>query len=120
MKSRALLDGRDARRSTSCICSRAMNNDDNHSGEREVQERIKSLMQAAGQIPRKQITGKELQTLKTAVSRLDQMLKSTADADLQALRSGAARLDQLLADIGTGKDFTSDLKRRRDWQKRGE
>jgi len=97
-----------------------MNNDDNHSGEREVQERIKSLMQAAGRIPQKQITGEELQTLKTAASRLDQMLKSTADADLQALRSGAARLDQLLADIGTGKDPSSDLKRRRDWQKRSE
>ena len=97
-----------------------MNNDDNHSGEREVRERIKSLMQVAGQIPKKQITGEELQKLKTAASRLDQMLKSTADADLQALRSGAARLERLLADIGTGKDFTSDLKRRRDWQKRGE
>jgi hypothetical protein len=42
------------------------------------------------------------------------MLKSTADADLEALRSAAARLDQLLADIGTGKDFTRSLKRRRD------
>jgi hypothetical protein len=97
-----------------------MNNDDNHGRERDVQERIKSLMQAAGQIPKKQIAGEELQKLKTAASRLDQMLKSTADADLQALRSGAARLNQLLADIGTGKDPTSNLKRRRDWQKRGE
>jgi len=97
-----------------------MNNDDNHGRERDIQERIVSLMQAAGQIPKKQITGEELQKLKTAASRLDQMLMSTADADLQALRSGAARLDQLLADIGTGKDPTSDLKRRRDWQKRGE
>src|SRR5438270_510044 len=88
--------------------------------EHDIQERIVSLMQAAGQIPKKQITGEELQKLKTAASRLDQMLKSTADADLEALRSGAARLDQLLADIGTGKDPTSDLKRRRDWQKRGE
>jgi len=83
-----------------------MNNDDNHGREHDIQERIVSLMQAAGQIPKKQITGEELQKLKTAASRLDQMLKSTADADLEALRSGAARLDQLLADIGTGKDPT--------------
>jgi hypothetical protein len=91
-----------------------MSNDDNHGRERDVQERILSVMQAAGQARKKQITDDELQTLKTAASRLDQMLKSTADADLEALRSAAARLDQLLADIGTGKDFTRSLKRRRD------
>ena len=97
-----------------------MNNADNHGGEREVQERIKSLMQAAAQARKKQITGEELQKLKSAASRLDQMLKSTANADLEALRSAAARLDQLLADIGTAKDLTGSLKRRRDWQKRDE
>ena len=95
-----------------------MNNEDNR--ERDVQERIKSLMQAAGLARKKQLTGEELQKLKTAASRLDQMLKSSADADLETLRSAAARLDQLLADIGTRKDLNSGLKRRRDRQKRDE
>jgi hypothetical protein len=97
-----------------------MSKEDNHGRERDVQERIKSLMQAAGQARKKQITGEELQKLKSAASRLDQMLKSSADADLETLRSAAARLDQLLADIGTGKDSTRNFKRRRGRQKRGE
>ncbi|MGD1082564.1 MAG: hypothetical protein ABR881_29980 [Candidatus Sulfotelmatobacter sp.] len=53
-------------------------------------------------------------------ARLDQMLKAAVDADGQVLRSAAARLDQLLEDIATGKDVTHDLKRRRNWQKRGD
>ena len=97
-----------------------MHNEDNQDGERDVRERIVSLIQAAEQTHKKQISGEELQKLKLAASRLDEMLKSAAEADVQALKGAAARLDQLLADIGTGKDVSHDLKRRQDWQGRGE
>ena len=95
-----------------------MSSDDNLSAERDVREKIMSLMQSIGQAPTKQITAAELQELKTAASRLDQMLKAVGDADLQALRSAAARLDQLLLEIRAGKDVSGDLKRRPEWQNR--
>jgi len=92
---------------------------DNHQ-DRDVREKIVSLMQSIGQAPKKQITSEELQKLKDAADRLDQMLKATKVADQQSLRSAALRLDQLLADIRDGKDVTNHLKRRRDGQSRSE
>jgi phosphoglycerate-specific signal transduction histidine kinase len=97
-----------------------MGNEDNEGRESDVRERIVSLIEATGQAQEKQITTEELQALKTAMSRLDQMLKTAADADVQALRGAAARLDQLLQNIGDGKDATAGLKRRRDWQSSAE
>jgi len=97
-----------------------MTNGDNEDREHDVRERIASLIRATEQARKKQITGEELQRLKTAVSRLDKLLNAGADADRQALKNAAARLDQLLSEIGTGKDVSSDLKRRRDWRGRDE
>jgi hypothetical protein len=95
----------------------AMNSGDNQGPDRDVRERIANLMQSIGKGPKKQIPTEELQKLKSAASRLDQMLKAAANADPQAfdpqaLKSAAARLDQLLSDIRAGKDVTSNLKRR--------
>src|SRR5215467_3799291 len=91
--------------------SGAMSNQENE--DREVRERIASLIQAT-EGSRVTVTNEELQTLTAAASRLDQMLKAAADADVQALKNAAARLDQLLSKIGTGKDVSTDLKRRGD------
>ena len=89
-----------------------MNSGDNEGPDRDVRERIVNLMQSIGQGPQKQIPAEELQKLKSAASRLDQILKAGANADQQVLKSAAARLDQLLSDIREGKDVTSNLKRR--------
>jgi hypothetical protein len=88
-----------------------MNNE--NSRECDVGKRITSLIRSIGQGPNKRFTGEELQTLKTAARRLDQMLKAAADADRQALRKAAARLDQLLVNLRTGKDVGNDFKRRK-------
>src|SRR5215469_13040078 len=95
-----------------------MNNDDNNGREQNLRERIGSLIRANEQACKKQITMEELQKLKTAASRLDQMLQAAADADRQDLKSAAARLDQLLLDIRTGKDVTKYIKRRPNPQNR--
>ena len=87
------------------------------SEDREVRERIASLIHATER-SRAPVSDDELQKLKAAASRLDQMLQATADADRQALGSAAARLDQLLADIRTGKDVTKYIKRRPNPQNR--
>lgn len=79
--------------------------------DREVRERIASLIQAT-ECSRAPVTKAELQKLQAAASRLDQMLKAGADADAQLLKSAAARLDELLAKLGSGKDVKADLKRR--------
>jgi hypothetical protein len=93
-----------------------MGNDEEEGRERDVRDRIVSLMRATEQARKKPVTDEELRTLKTAAKRLDQMLRAAADADLQILRIAAARLDQLLVHIGAGKDVTTDLKRRPDRQ----
>lgn len=90
-----------------------MNNENDQNRERDLRERIVSLMRANQQARKKPLTGEELQILNTAAMRLDQMLKAAADEDQQALKRAAARLDQLLNDIAAGKDITNDLKRRR-------
>ena len=87
-----------------------MNDQDNQDQPRGVGQRIASLIQSIGQGPEKQNTGEELQKLKAAANRLDQMLKAAAEADQQALRNAADRLDRLLRDIRKGKDVTSRLK----------
>jgi hypothetical protein len=74
------------------------------SREREVRDRIVSLMQASEPgAPTKQITSEELENLQNAAKRLDQMSKDAADADVQALRIAAERLDQLLKTSAPGK-----------------
>jgi hypothetical protein len=95
-----------------------MNNEDEKGWEHDLRQRIVSLIRANEQALKKPITDQEVQKLKAAAARLDQMLKAAADADGQVLRSAMARLDQLLEDIATGKDVIYDLKRRRNWQKR--
>jgi Rad3-related DNA helicase len=87
-------------------------NDPDH----DIQEKILSQIQAGGLVPKKELSAEELQKLKSAASRLDQLLNRTTDADRQALQTAAARLDQLLADIGSGKDVSHALKQRRDRQ----
>jgi len=87
-----------------------MGSGDHRDRERDVGERIASLMQLIGRTPKKQITREELQKLKRAAGRLDQMLKAGLDADQQTLRSAVERLDRLLSDLRTGKDV--DLRRR--------
>jgi hypothetical protein len=88
-----------------------MNQEDNQAREHEVRERIARQMRSIGQAPRKPLPDEELQRLKTAASRLDQMLKASDDADHEALRSAAGRLDNLLRDLRDGKDVPSRLKR---------
>lgn len=88
-----------------------MNSGDNQDCGRDIRETIVRQMQSIGKGPRKQITTEELQNLKRAASRLDQILKAAADADQQALKSAAERLDQLLSDIRAGKDVSRFLKR---------
>jgi len=89
-----------------------MNDEDSQGRERDLGERIASLMQSIGQGSEKPISGDELEKLKAAASRLDRMLKDAADADRQALKDAAGRLDQLLANIRKGKDVASQLKRK--------
>jgi molecular chaperone DnaK (HSP70) len=90
-----------------------MNSGDNQDRDRAIREKIVSQMQSIAKGPQKQTSAEELQNLKRAASRLDQMLKAAADADQQTLKSAAARLDQLLSDIRAGKGVTNILKRPR-------
>jgi hypothetical protein len=93
-----------------------MNDEGNQAPERDLGKRIAGLIRSIGQRPEKQATADELQKLKAAADRLDQMLKAAANADQQALKNAVDRLDRLLMDLRKGKDVTSGLKRGRDRQ----
>jgi len=86
--------------------------------DRELQERIASKIRAAESARTTRVTDQELQALKAAASRLDQLLKAGTDADAQALKNAAARLDQILAGIGAGKDVTGEIRKRGDGSER--
>jgi hypothetical protein len=90
-----------------------MNSGNNQGRDRAVREKIARQMRSIGEGPKQQVTAEELQSLKSAASRLDQMLKAAADADQRALKSAVARLDQLLSDIRAGKDVTNIILKRR-------
>src|SRR5262249_32265754 len=85
---------------------------------RERQERIGSQIRAAESARTTPVTDQELQALKAAAGRLDQLLKEGTDADAQALKNAAARLDQILAGIGAGKDVTGEIRKRGDGSER--
>ena len=69
-----------------------MSDEETQGKERDLGKRIASLIHSIGHWPKKQISGEELEKLKAAMDRLDQMLKDAADADRQALREAAGRL----------------------------
>ena len=89
-----------------------MDNGENQDPKTDVGERISRLIRANQRAHKKEIAAEELQNLKTAASRLDQILKNAADAETQSLKHAAAKLDQLLNDIRAGKDLTTTLKKR--------
>jgi hypothetical protein len=80
-----------------------MSDEDKRDRERALRERIVSLIRANSQATQKPIPSSELQQLKSAASRLDQILKAAGEAEKQALRAAAVRLDQLLIEIGKRK-----------------
>jgi len=100
-----------------------MSDDTDHGRQRELRERIASLMQTDPQVRRTDVSQEEAQTLRAASDRLDHLLKGFADAEeaqhqearekeLQTLRAAAGRLDSLLAGM-TGKGSMPELKVRR-------
>ena len=89
-----------------------MDSGDNRNSERELREKIASRMQSIGQSSSREIPPEQLESLKTAASRLDQLLQSNADNDQQSMKNAALKLDQLLSKIRKGKDVTQDLKRK--------
>jgi hypothetical protein len=95
-----------------CV-ARPVNNENEQGRERDLRERIVTLIRANQQARQKPLTNEELLQLNAAATRLDKMLKAAADEDRQVLKSAAVRLDQLLKDIAAGKDVANHLKRRR-------
>jgi hypothetical protein len=97
--------------STAVFFRETMKDEDIQAREQEVREKIARQLRSIGHAFRKSLTGEELQKLRTAASRLDQMLKASADADREALRSAVGKLDNLLRDLRDGKDVNLRLKR---------
>lgn len=90
-----------------------MSSENDQDRERDVRERIAGVLRENEIATKKKIPEAELQTLKAAAGRLDQLLANAADAEAAALKTAAERLDQMLKDLGSGKDLARRLKVRR-------
>ena len=62
-------------------------------------------MHAHESAARNNISQDELQKLKAAAGRLEQLLADAAGAETEDLKKAASRLDQLLKELGAGKDI---------------
>jgi hypothetical protein len=91
-----------------------MPDDDSQDPQRALCERIVTLMRANEQARKQPVSDDERQKLKSAVSRLEQMLNAAADGQRRVLASAAERLDGLLRDMRNGKDLTVKIRVRRD------
>ena len=104
-----------------------MSSDGNNSGPSDVRDRIASFMRTEAQARPKEVAQEDVQTLRAAAGRLDQLLNKIEEArwkedrekDVQTLRAAAYRLDRLLAGI-TGKEIMPELKLRRSKENRAE
>ena len=86
--------------------------DDHQNPPRDPRDRIAAFVQAHQQPLPKQVAREDVQKLKAAAGKLDQLLEKVAaqsrnkhvtDEDLQTLKAAAGKLDDLLADRGQGR-----------------
>jgi len=86
-------------------------NEDGNASPSQPECRIARFMRAS-QVGKVQIPDQELQRLKAAAQRLDQLLAEGRNLEVQALREATARLDRLLEEVAAGQDLTSRFTRR--------
>jgi hypothetical protein len=82
--------------------------------DRSVGERIAEVMRAHEPVVGEKISQLDLQKLKAAAERLEQLLADAAGAEKDDLKKAASRLDQLLKDLGAGKDVAPGFRVRRE------
>jgi hypothetical protein len=82
--------------------------------DRTVGERIAEVIRTHEATTRNKVSVEELQKLKVAAGRLEQLLAVAADAESEDLKKAASRLDQLLKDLGAGKDVATGFRVRRE------
>jgi hypothetical protein len=90
-----------------------MTTDEKQDEDRAIGERIAEVMRAHESAVRNNISQDELQTLKAAAGRLEQLLADAAGAETEDLKKAASRLDQLLKELGAGKDIATGFRVRR-------
>ena len=96
-----------------------MSSDSNNSRQVEVRDRIANFMQADGHARSEGVAQADVQTLRAAAARLDQMLKDIEEArrkearekDVQMLQAATCNLERLLAGM-SGKEAMPELKLR--------
>jgi len=90
-----------------------MSTDEKQDEDRTIGERIAEAMRAHESGTRNNISQDELQKLKAAAGRLEQLLSDAADSETEDLKKAASRLDQLLKELGAGKDIAHGFRVRR-------
>ena len=96
-----------------------MSTDANNSPQVDVRDRIANFMKTDGQVRPKEMAQEDVQTLRAAAGRLDQLLneieearrKEAREKDMKMLQAATSCLDHLLAGM-TGKEAMPELKLR--------
>jgi len=91
-----------------------MSSEDHQDDARTVGDRIAEVIRANEHAPKKTLTDDELQNLKAAAGRLEQLLSDAANAETEKLKTAVSKLDQLLKTISSGKDVAPALRLRKD------
>jgi len=86
-------------------------NEEGNASPSQPEGRIARFMRA-NEVGKVQVPDQELQRLKAAAQRLDQLLAEVRNLEVQALREATARLDRLLEEVAAGRDLTSSFTRR--------
>jgi hypothetical protein len=90
-----------------------MSSEENQVGARTVGERIAEVIRANESAPKKNLAPDDLQKLKAAAGRLEQLLTEAANAETEELKSAVSKLEELLKNIGAGKDVAPSLRLRK-------
>jgi cell division protein ZapA (FtsZ GTPase activity inhibitor) len=91
-----------------------MNSHEKQDQDRTVGERIAEVIRAHESTGKINTNREELDKLKAAAGRLEQLLAEAADAEKEDLKKAATRLDQLLKDLEKGKDVAPGFRVRRE------
>jgi hypothetical protein len=90
-----------------------MSDENNQDNARTIGERISEVIRAKEHAPAKHLAPDELNKLKAAAGRLEQLLSDAANAETAELKTAVSKLETLLKNLSSGKEIAATLRLRR-------
>jgi predicted house-cleaning noncanonical NTP pyrophosphatase (MazG superfamily) len=90
-----------------------MSDEKNQDNARTIGERISEVIRSKERAPAKHLAPDELNKLKAAAGRLEQLLSDAVNAETEELKTAVSKLETLLKNLGSGKDVAASLRLRK-------